>query len=239
MLNESQYQFFKHIASGDELEVANRLRDLGLSEYQQIVLKGDTSTFLCLFFLGHWLERSTKVILTLYRRDVQGSNRNLSKMNRDQSHTFLNALKDILKIWDDHGLAPVIANRHKRVLEARAVQDFLGLLENAATARVGRYHNLETMVDSHENVGFTSAFHEVLHPFIIEKTKGKQFASQDLQIEYAEKQRDLFVGRLASVLTNLLHFPVNQGAIGESAKMELAGRTDPIPPDVEIFEYLW
>ena len=235
-LSEDQKKFFETIASWDEFAIANWFKVRALQEFDERALRNE-ATYHALFNYSQWIERATKIILTLHRRDITNANLNLDALNRAQSHSIITPLDRIIAICEDAGIAPDLIQSAKLALSHPDVVSFLKIVEGVADAKIGRYQNLKTASGDHTNTAYTMNLGAVLKNASESRQECALKAEvRDDREEFFQREM-LFIRSISEVITFLLHFPVKQGVIGERAKRELAMSTYRIP-NPEVFDYL-
>ncbi len=230
--------FFQAIAPNDEMAVANRMRDLALLEFEMFSTKGDAAKFICMFLYSQWLERTTKVLLTLYRRDVAPERFDLATENKKQYHSFIKPLHEIWTLGSKKRIAPGFWPQAKSVLDNSDVRDLLNFVQAIADAKVGRYSNLETLAGNHENDGFMMGVSTILTTAATNRlgVDSARLDAGDFDVVAEHSQR--FFSYLTNVLTFILHFPIGQGVFGDKTRQLVAFQFNPTPPKLEVFEYL-
>lgn len=94
------------------------------------------------------------------------------------------------------------------------------------------------MVKRHENFAVLMNYDYIITKAFQNRIGTDQSAFDKGDFDVAVKHRKQFIRSLTNVLTFIFHFPIGQGAFGDRARMELAGRFFPIPPDDRDFTYL-
>lgn len=234
----SNLHFFQSIAPNDEMAIANRMKALALEEFKLFSTMGDSSKFVCIILYSQWIERTTKVLLTQYRRDQLPSGSNLKRANTTQSHSIT---KPILEIWghgDDREIGPGYWPLAKVILNNSDVRAFLTFVESVAAGCFGRYHNLDTMAGEHANIAFMMNLSTLLTTAATNRLGSEKSRLDDGDFSVVNEHADRFFQTLTDVLTFILHFPVGQGVFGDRARQEIAFQFDPVPPNMEVFHYL-
>lgn len=234
----SNLPFFQAIAPNDEMAIANRMKELALEEFKLSPTKGDAAKFTSMFLYAQWLERTTKVLLTLHRKDVVGVSSKLSKANKDQYHSIVEPIHDFWKLGNKENIGPGYWNQAKAVLDNADVNAFLEFVQSIADAKVGRYNNLETMAGKDKHVAFTMELDSILTTAATNRLGSDQYRLDKGDYEVVREHSDRFFESITKVLTFILHFPVGQGVFGDKARQQVAFQFNPMPPEMGVFLYL-
>lgn len=231
-------RFSQAIAPNDEMAIANRMKELALEEFALRSTKGDAAIFVSLFLYAQWLERTTKVILTLYRRHVLTDKVDLAKANKTQYHRIIEPVDEIWRLGKERNIGPELWSRTRAVLDNTDVIAFLEFVQGIADARVGRYNNLETMAGNDEFVAYTTELRSILTTAATNRLGQERYRLDRGDFDVITEHADRFVDCVTRVLTFALHFPVGQGVFGDVARQQVAFQFHPTPPEMEIFSYL-
>ncbi len=231
-------RFFQGIAPNDEMAIANRMKNLALEEFKLFSTNGESSKFVSMMLYAQWIERTTKVLLTLYQRDQVSDKVDLAKANKNQYHRIVEPIQEIWNLGHSRSIGPGYWPLAKDVLENEDVQAFLTFVENGADASVGRYHNLNTLAGEHDNIAFTMGLSSILTTAATNRLGTEQYRLDRGDFAVVEDHVARFLQATTDVLTFILHFPVGQGVFGDRARQEVAFQFNPIPPKFDVFEYL-